>query len=903
MTPRMLKNVFHNFSAGISQVNFAIPRSSRMLQKLTLTLLPCSARWLPKNLFFQQPATVRQTRKSGETMKQPLLFPAIHFYENSEDTIMRALAGIKVVSILSPALRMTESHGKESPEHAIKAAHLSLLQAIAAWSPETWLSLNIVSHPQRGFPLGGKIEISILLAVENNDRKSATVDLLNRHAMLLALLKTYLPAIEFESVVDETELSSLETPFVPNAVAGIVHQRQRFATLADYEGSTNHGATRIGFLAPTPARSTQEEAAAIDHVLPWILASSMDISECCELLLWHQAPVWLHVRLIPCRGADSIHRQPLHATITQCEDLLAGKNQAGALLCLQAMGLRNILTRRLQELQEPAFRAGIFLASTAPLDPVIIASVQHAITPAMVSENPENLFQGSSAIKEITIHNFADPRYFPDEDIYTPAEAACAFRLPHPPHNHCSGLPIREYRTALANPQTLKSAHQELLQLGKNCHRGHSHDVRISDDDRMRHICILGQTGTGKSTLLENMLIQDIEAGKGCCLLDPHGDLVQAILNRYPMRRRGDLVLVDFLDHESIIPMNLIHWGCPEDRDMIIDDLYSWMDMAYDMRATGGPIFEQYFRAFMRVLMGDITNGKFTPTITDFCRIFTDKKFRNFCMEEIKDPNVQAMIKQANNATGDATLSAVAPYVTSKLNRFELDSNLRLMTGQEQMSLDFKEIMDTGKVLLVNLGRGKFGETVSGLLASQIVGRFRTEAMRRIGIPADIRRDFFLYVDEFQNIASKTFMSLLSEARKYRLGLVLANQYADQLKRGKSGGDTMLSAILGNVATTVSFRVGPTDAELLESVFSPSFDRRDLVNLPACGHCYVNMKVGSDKPISLSMQTINPAGKANHESLAKILRDSSNKKYAISRHEAEANLVERRQRIEKLVGD
>ncbi|MDP2103667.1 MAG: type IV secretion system DNA-binding domain-containing protein [Candidatus Gracilibacteria bacterium] len=835
-------------------------------------------------------------------MKQPVLYPAIQLHGNPDDTTIRALAGIKIVSILSHALRMEGTIGNESPDLVVKAAHLSLLQALAVWSPETCLSLNIVSRPQRGFPLGGKIEVSILLAVENKDQESATVDILNRHAMLLAFLRNYLPAIDFESVVDETELSILETPFAPTTVSAIVHKRQRFSIKTDHKGPNHNGGTKIGFLTPTPAQSLDEET-AIDHVLPWVLTSSRDISEICETLLWHQAPIWLQVRLVPCQGSDKIHRHPLHDAINQCENLLSGNNQTSELLLLQASGLRKILTRRLQELQEPSFRAGIFLASTAPLDPAIIASVQHAIAPAMISDNPEDLFQGSSAIKDVTTIDFSDPNFTPDEDLFTPGEAACAFRIPHPRQNNCPGLPTIEFRTALANPQTLKSGQQELLQLGKNCHRGHTHDARISDDDRMRHMCILGQTGTGKSTLLENMLVQDIEAGKGCCLLDPHGDLVQAVLNRYPMRRRDDLVLVDFLDHESIIPMNLVHWKNPDDRDMIIDDLYNWMDMTYSMKETGGPIFEQYFRSFMRVLMGEKQNDKFTPTITDFCRIFTDRKFRDFCMGAITDSNVHAMIKQAKDATGDASLNAVAPYVTSKLNRFELDSNLRLMTGQEQMSLDFKEIMNTGKVMLVNLGRGKFGETVSSLLASQIVGRFKTEAMRRIGTPVNTRRDFFLYVDEFQNIASKSFMSLLSEARKYRLGLVLANQYADQLKRRDSGGDNMLSAILGNVATTVSFRVGTNDAELLESVFAPTFNRRDLINLPACGHCYVNMKIGSDKPISMSMQTINPAGKANHESLAKILRDSSNKKYAISRQEAEANLVERRQRIEKLVND
>jgi len=231
----------------------------------------------------------------------------------------------------------------------------------------------------------------------------------------------------------------------------------------------------------------------------------------------------------------------------------------------------------------------------------------------------------------------------------------------------------------------------------------------------------------------------------------------------------------------------------------------------------------------------------------------------------------------------------MAPYVASKLNRFVLDKGLQLMTGQEAMSLDFQDVMNSGKVMLVNLGRGRFGDTISGLLASQIVGRFQNAAMKRIEMKPDERREFFLIIDEFQNCATEPFIAMLAEARKFKMGLVLANQYADQLERRKTeSGDSVLKAVLGNVGTTVCFRLGVNDAKTMGDVFYPTFTSEDLVNLPL-GNCYINLKTSRSNPTSFSLETTYIESEERSSHVAR-LRELSNRKYTIPVETARKNL-------------
>lgn len=816
------------------------------------------------------------------------------------------LTGIRIASILDPALQEENESDKKISSAAIltKNKHLSFLQALSSWPDTVSIILQIVSRPRPDFPLGGSIEMAILLRNSGKAKKTVTIEALNRHEVLLALLNNYFPTFEFQSIYEDQEVEQILHPFQISEAAAITRQQHRFV-LTEVTSSSVTEKTTIGFLnsSKTAPEKTKQKEEDIPYVFPWRLNGSSDIAEIAEAMLWYPAPLLFQVRISPGKmPARTIKK--LEKNLIQCETLLSqGIKGEGKLLLLQTEALRTILSRRLASFREPVFNVAVFVASDNSLDAALKATFARLIAPGPGTDDDlmQTTFTGSAIVSNIdgdVVKNLTD---FPETEPFTPEETACAFRLPHPLLGSCPGLPIKRFRTALADPGVLRSDDESLLIMGNNVHRGFSHPVRMTNDARMRHTCILGQSGVGKSTLLEDMVLQDIDAGEGLCLIDPHGDLVKNILNRFPEKRKEDLILIDFMDQEHIIPFNLLSWKTPSERDAIIDDLYCWLDMAYDMMETGGPIFEQYFRGFMRALMGDTHRSDFTPTLPDFLRIFNDRKFRDFCRKNSSDPDVELMLKQAMDATGDARLEAVSPYVTSKLNRFQMDADLRRIVSQEKMALDFRDIMDTGKVVLMNIGRGKFGETIAGLLASQIVGRIKNAAYSRIDMPEERRRNFFLYVDEFQNVASESFISLLSEARKFRLGLVLANQYADQLEKKKRGsGNSVLSAVLGNVGTTICFRLGLKDAESMKEVFSPVFNRRDLINLPDKGRCYVNFKSGGERPSTFSMQTLYSPQPERPEYVAE-LRKLSMKKYGFTVEDADLNIAYRRKQIETML--
>jgi hypothetical protein len=479
-------------------------------------------------------------------------------------------------------------------------------------------------------------------------------------------------------------------------------------------------------------------------------------------------------------------------------------------------------------------------------------------------------------------------------------EAACAFRIPTGLLHDPPGLPIKHYRTELIASHLVLGEQGEML-LGVNRHRGLSSEVRLTSDDRMRHLAIMGQTGTGKSVFLESLVLQDIIQGRGCCFIDPHGDSIEKLLRFYPKERANDLILVDFQERERILPFNLLQYQNGEERDRIIDDLYAWMDMVYDMHLTGGPMFEMYYRSFMRLLLPEIPRQDFTPVMADFVRMFVDRKFLDYCIDQCTSESLTREMKNNKLVSGDAALTNMAPYVVSKFNRCFSGEPMQLMMGQEEMILDFRSIMDQGKVVLVNLGRGRFGQTTTSFLASQIVSRLHSAAMQRINIPVHERRDFFLYVDEFQNVASEPFISLLSEARKFHLGLVLANQYADQLANHRQrSNDSVLNAILGNVGTTLCFRLGVRDASVMEEVYRPVFMKQDLCNLPV-GRCYVNLKARSKNPCSFSMETQPLKEEQAMEENAAMLRTLSRITFMKDKECAQIDMEKRNQLIDQII--
>jgi hypothetical protein len=431
---------------------------------------------------------------------------------------------------------------------------------------------------------------------------------------------------------------------------------------------------------------------------------------------------------------------------------------------------------------------------------------------------------------------------------------------------------------------------EEGIILGKNVFRGEERIVRMLDDDRRRHFYIIGQTGTGKSSLLQEMVRQDIEAGKGVCLIDPHGDLAEKVLTYIPPQRIEDAIYFDPADPERCIGLNMLEYdpNYPESKTFVVNELLEIFDKLYNLKAMGfgGPVYEQYMRNSLLLVMEDPESGN---TLLEVPRVLADPEFRRYKLSKCKNIVVKNFWEmEAEKAGGEMALANIVPYITSKMNIFIANDLVRPIIAQQRSTINFREIMDQGKIFIVNLSKGKLGDINSYLLGMIIVGKILLAAFSRIDTPEEKRRDFYLYIDEFQNFTTKTITNALAEARKFRLNLILAHQFIAQLD------EETQKAIFGNIGTILALRVGPDDAKYLVTQFGPEFDETDLVNFDNFnGAIRLLIRGVISKPFSL---VTFPPQKGNSE-VAKLVKEYSRLEYARERREVEAELYQRLQKI------
>lgn len=360
------------------------------------------------------------------------------------------------------------------------------------------------------------------------------------------------------------------------------------------------------------------------------------------------------------------------------------------------------------------------------------------------------------------------------------------------------------------------------LCLGKAIYRGEARPVYFAnEDDRRRHFYIVGQTGTGKSTLLYEMIRQDILSGKGVGVIDPHGDLVEKVLSIIPQSRANDVVLFEPADMTRPVGLNMLEWDRPEQKDFAVSEMIMIFSKLFPPEIIG-PMFEHYMRNAMLALMSDPDNP---GTLVEIPRIFTDKQYMESRLATVSDPLVKSFwLREWSTATGQ-TRSDMLGYVVSKVGRFVENEMMRNIIGQGKSGFDLAEIMDNGKIFLANLSKGRTGELNSSLLGLILVSKMQVAAMKRGDVAMEKRKDFYLYIDEFHNFTTDNIATILSEARKYRLNLILAHQYMPQLQ------DPIKNAVLGNAGTIGCFRIGVNDAEFLEKQFEPQFNKYDLMNM------------------------------------------------------------------------
>ena len=420
--------------------------------------------------------------------------------------------------------------------------------------------------------------------------------------------------------------------------------------------------------------------------------------------------------------------------------------------------------------------------------------------------------------------------------------------------------------------------------LGQNIFRGEARDIKLADEDRRRHLYLVGQTGTGKSTMLLNMAIQDMKEGKGLCVIDPHGDLIQKILSFVPAERAEDVIVFDPGDLARPLGLNMLEYDLskPQEKTFIVNEMQSIFNQLF-AKETMGPMFEKYMRGALLLLMEDAVNEP--ATLMEIPRVFTDAEYRERKLARITNPTViDFWTKEAPKTSGEQGLANMGPYITSKFDNFISNDYLRPIIGQTTSAFNFRQVMDEGKILLVNLSKGKIGDINSALLGMIITGRLLLAALSREDLKAETRRDFYLYIDEFQNYTTDSISTILSEARKYRLNLTIAHQFIAQLQ------DNIREAVFGNVGNMVAFRVGDTDGEKLAKFFEPTFNQKDLIgieNLTAVA----KIMIKGEPSVPFSLKFTWPTN--GSDPLAEKIRELSRLTYGRDLNDIEGEIIKR----------
>jgi len=416
----------------------------------------------------------------------------------------------------------------------------------------------------------------------------------------------------------------------------------------------------------------------------------------------------------------------------------------------------------------------------------------------------------------------------------------------------------------------------EGLILGTNSYRGVEREIRIKREDRRRHTYLVGKSGTGKSVTLANMAIQDIQNGEGVCVIDPNGDLIEDILDRIPPERAEDVIVFSPADTERPLGLNLLDYdpAYPEQKSFVINEMIGILDKLYDLKATGGPMFEQYMRNAMLLVMDDVSTGS---TLMEIPKVLSDEEFRRLKISKCKNQTVvDFWTKEAEKAGGEAALANMVPYITSKLTSFISNDMMRPIIGQQKSAFNMRDIMDKQKILLIDLPKGLIGEMNAFLLGMILVGKILMAALSRTDIKPAERKDFYLYIDEFQNFTTNSICQILSEARKYALNLIIAHQYIGQLT--KNNNTEIKDAIFGNVGTMISFKVGSEDANFLIKDFAPVFNEYDLVNVEKGMSC-VKLLVDNSSTRPFTLKGIWPLLGTKHPNMSEKIKSLSRLKF------------------------
>jgi hypothetical protein len=527
--------------------------------------------------------------------------------------------------------------------------------------------------------------------------------------------------------------------------------------------------------------------------------------------------------------------------------------------------------------RQPFFYTTIRICSSAPLKKRCI----EVLNSVMISFNSfmdegMNWFQSKRIVPIDFINNklmyFTYMRrlnaYFGEKNsVMSPEELASIYHFPNSIYNASPVISWLSYKV-LPPPTDVP---QHGLFLGTNDYRGTRSNIFMSEQDRSRHMYVLGKSGTGKSSFLSFLARQDAVNNQGFCMIDPHGDLVEEVLEYIPQKRIKDVVLFNPSDAKRPLGLNMLEADTPEQMDMASSQATEIFIKIFGNEIFG-PRIQHYFRNGCLTLMENKEEG---ATLVDVPRLFIDESFRKYRTSQLQNPVVRSFWEHEYASTAERERKEIIPYFTAKFGPFITNSIMRNIIGQKRSSFDFRKTMDDGKILLINLAKGEIGAINTQLLGLIIVSKIQMAALSRTSTPEHERRPFYLYIDEFQNFATESLCGILSEARKYRLALIMAHQYLQQItEKDKT---SIRDAVFGNVGTIMNFRIGAEDAEYIAKEYAPVLSEQDLVNI-ARFKAYIKMNINDQISRPFSMGTVWDEEGKNRQ-LAKFIQRYSRLKY------------------------
>lgn len=808
-----------------------------------------------------------------------------------------AVFGYALASIQTSRLRADGQTADPGQRTALLNRQVDFVNTLASLGEGVSVHIRYISRPDRRGVSRGTVRAALLVRAVRDSEEACRAEASNAAEGIWPNLVAMSDAYEWAPLGTEEGLRDILAPF-EFAHAAEMTRREALVEIDRIEPMP-----RVGFAASgTPGDVRGRTASGVHVVFPFVRAVGT-LERMFRSLLLQASPVALTVSLAPTAlRQDEI--ESLRAQTRKCEAFLqvgpAGpigdaetislplKTQAGAFV---KGFIHDLFT-----LSDNAYVLRVTAASPAPLNNGALEAVGVAMTEHVCADDvDENGAAGSEMgghfaggfawhrpRDEAETRDWAGsialldpavraPSLAPEEgrrlrDLVDGPQANAAFRLPLPVAGEFPGIATRMSATSPPPPEIP----DEGLLIGTSIHQGFAQPVRLLDDDRRRHVYVVGQTGTGKTTLFLRMILEDIRGGKGVGVLDPHGELIDAILERIPASRAGDVVVIDPEDREFPVGLNLLEYRDEIELDFAIGHLLEIFDKLYDLGQTGGPVFEMSFRNGCLLAMTALKAAAgMHATLEDVARVFSDSSFRAYLLSDCPSERVKAVWEEIlGRMSGESSLPNIAAYVTSKLTRFVDNPTIRPIVLQRESTIDFREAMDSRKIVLMNLCKGRLGETNSSFLGMVFMGKLLYAAFSR----ADARgkeplSDFHLYVDEFQNFATPTFVGMLSEARKYRLCANLTHQYLHQIPQA------VQDAVLGNVGTIVSLRVGIQDAKILEKEFYPPFAASDLANLPT-GEGYISTLVRGAAVRPFSFRGLRDETEGSAEVAAEVRRMS-----------------------------